>query len=57
MVQYYFLIIVQNNMYIIIINLKIASLEYKIFGLGYLNQPSTLVIERDILMSILTLEY
>lgn len=31
---------------------KIASLEYKIFGLGYLNQPSTLVIERDILMSI-----
>lgn len=31
---------------------KVASVEYKVFGLGYLNQPNTLVIERDILMSI-----
>ncbi len=31
---------------------KVASVEYKLFGLGYLNQPSTLVIERDIVMAI-----
>lgn len=31
---------------------KVASPEYKIFGLGYLNQPGTLVIERDIVMAI-----
>lgn len=31
---------------------KVASVEYKVFGLGYLNQPTNLVIERDILMSI-----
>ena len=31
---------------------NVASVEYKIFGLGFLNQPEGLVIERDIVMSI-----
>lgn len=31
---------------------KVADVEYKVFGLGYLNQPVDLAIEKDILMSI-----
>lgn len=31
---------------------KVADVEYKIFGLGYLNQPGDLAIEKDILMSL-----
>ena len=31
---------------------KVADVEYKIFGLGYLNQPMDLAIEKDILMSL-----
>lgn len=31
---------------------QVANFEYKVFGLGYLNQPDGLVIERDILMSL-----
>lgn len=30
----------------------LSSIQYKLFGLGYLNQPSTLTIERDSLMII-----
>lgn len=29
---------------------KLSSIRYKLFGLGYLNQPSSLSIERDMLM-------
>ena len=29
---------------------KLSSFQYKLFGLGYLNQPETLSIERDIFM-------
>ena len=31
---------------------KLSSIQYKLFGLGYLNQPETLSIERDIFMII-----
>lgn len=31
---------------------KVADIEYKVFGLGYLNQSDDFSIERDILMSI-----
>ncbi len=31
---------------------KLSSIQYKLFGLGYLNQPTSLSIERDILMII-----
>lgn len=31
---------------------KLSTIEYKLFGLGYLNQPNSLSIERDILMII-----
>ena len=31
---------------------KLSSVQYKLFGLGYLNQPSTLSIEKDLLMII-----
>ena len=31
---------------------KLSSIQYKLFGLGYLNQPETLSIERDLFMII-----
>ena len=31
---------------------KVSSIQYKLFGLGYLNQPEALSIERDIFMII-----